>query len=1013
MSDACANYGFVNGSTCACPPGFGGSDCSLPACGGTIFQGSSRATVPTPPGNGFANLTTAGCTCEDNWDGVGCNVCRSANACQIAYNAVSGSSSSSDVASGFLPADTSSTGQNDTLTCNMDTVVYAASEMSCDVNNPTLQALYPLRSTLNILRVLNDTYTPIPNTTAFGSSGSIYAQLFYDGVEQFYCVADSCSQTLGSSSSSDSSSSSSSSSNSTGDGSSDWLCQNLKCHCFDGSEWCGAVPVSNLTATLDDLSGTLEIQCDPIDASSNTATCAFKQAVITSVFGSSGLTLNGCKFGECVRQYVIDDFAGGNSTDTTEHKELNGGVIAGLAVVGALVGLALLVLLLGWLNQRKAKRANWADYRDNKGGVGLQWQNIHYIVPNTTSFWSSLLPGFVRRKGRYDDYKIVLDNVSGVVHPGQMMAVLGPSGAYFTSLHFLPAISKLTVFYSPGAGKTTLIEILAGRSKIGRTTGTVSFPGHHGRPLIGFVPQQDILPPTLTVHEALLFAARLRLPECIPDSEKIARVDDIIEKLGLTRVRDVRIGDGEKRGISGGEMRRVSIGVELVAQPQILILDEPTSGLDSVSAAKVASVLADLAHDPDQRRVVIATIHQPSSRLYHTFDQVVVMSHGRPVYTGPGGFAPAEFLTAQGIPYPDGYNVADFLLDVASDPPASLVRSETGGTISPTPPTSNNSKEVAAVDDIEMNTMEKGDGAQAFAVQKKGGRLRRWLHRSDYKTTFLTQLEVLSTREWKILSRDYTLFLAHFCISCILGVFVGGLYYHTDVTIAGFQSRVGCLFFLGSLVAFSTLSALYHVVETRPLFLRERSSSYYSPTAWLVTRFIFDVIPLRIVPTIAVGTITYWMAGLAHDAAHFFKFLFIIVLYTLAMTLWNFYLGVLFSNGGIAILLSALSALYQMTYAGFFVHLGDIPPVLRWLQWLCPLKYALEALSVNEVGSGLMIQDTLEGVPVNVSASLIMDVLFGFSSGSYYRDVLVEFAFIAGLGLAVIFVVWFKVKERR
>ena len=131
------------------------------------------------------------------------------------------------------------------------------------------------------------------------------------------------------------------------------------------------------------------------------------------------------------------------------------------------------------------------------------------------------------------------------------------------------------------------------------------------RPLIGFVPQQDILPPTLSVHEALLFAARLRLPESIPDSEKLARVDDIVDKLGLTRVRDVRIGDGDKRGISGGEMRRVSIGVELVAQPQILILDEPTSGLDSVSAAKVATVLRDLAHDPEERRVVIATIHQP------------------------------------------------------------------------------------------------------------------------------------------------------------------------------------------------------------------------------------------------------------------------------------------------------------------------------------------------------------------------------------------------------------------
>lgn len=136
------------------------------------------------------------------------------------------------------------------------------------------------------------------------------------------------------------------------------------------------------------------------------------------------------------------------------------------------------------------------------------------------------------------------------------------------------------------------------------------------------------------------------------------------------------------------------------------------------------------------------------------------------------------------------------------------------------------------------------------------------------------------------------------------------------------------------------------------------------------------------------------MAGLAHDAAHFFKFLFILVLYTLAMTLYvripslsrrllsdlllwlqNFLLACLFTNGGIAILLSALSALYQMTFAGFFVHLSDIPPVLRWLQWLCPLKYTLEALSVNEVGSGLQIQDTLQGVPVDVSASLIMNLV--------------------------------------
>jgi ATP-binding cassette, subfamily G (WHITE), member 2 len=167
----------------------------------------------------------------------------------------------------------------------------------------------------------------------------------------------------------------------------------------------------------------------------------------------------------------------------------------------------------------------------------------------------------------------------------------------------------------------------------------------------------------------------------------------------------------------------------------------------------------------------------------------------------------------------------------------------------------------------------------------------------------------------------------------------GGLYFKTGITIAGFQSRVGCLFFLvrdtihhdvlvltyiqGALIAFSSLSALYNVVEVRPLFLRERSASYYtsvvmslcltddvhhefcfSPTAWLLSRIVFDMIPLRLIPTIVVSSMyvtfrcsfsclsvltwssTYWMAGLAHDAAHFFKFLFILVLYSIAMTLF-------------------------------------------------------------------------------------------------------------------------------
>lgn len=113
--------------------------------------------------------------------------------------------------------------------------------------------------------------------------------------------------------------------------------------------------------------------------------------------------------------------------------------------------------------------------------------------------------------------------------------------------------------------------------------------------------------------------------------------------------------------------------------------------------------------------------------------------------------------------------------------------------------------------------------------------------------------------------RDKTLLITHVAIAAVLGVFCGGLYYKTGITIAGFQSRVGCLFFLGALIAFSSLSSLYYVVDGRPLFLRERAGKYYSPTAWLLSRVLFDVIPLRILPTIIVSTMwvyAHWRINL-------------------------------------------------------------------------------------------------------------------------------------------------------
>ncbi|KAG1736895.1 uncharacterized protein EDB91DRAFT_1141561 [Suillus paluster] len=975
IGQTCSNYGETspsNASSCLCPPGFGGATCTQPGCGGTIFDGSSRSLAqPSASSAGFANLTASDCTCENGWGGVGCNVCATSSACQVAYAAVNGNASAISGLDGL-------SGLNDTMVCNTAPTVWAAGELSCQVNNPTLEAIYPLRSTLNILRTLNGSLSPLHNTSGTllspSTNSSIYAQLFYDGVEQFFCTASPCTQTL-----SDSTTSSGNTTLNT------WTCQNLSCDCIQNATFCGGVPVSNLTSTIGGLSGTLVIACD------NTNTCHFQQEVINNVFGSGGLAMEGCVFGECVTQAVIDTTNATSSTAVASGgTQLSGGVIAGLAVVGAIILFGLAVVAWGWYVQRVAKKLPFNG--GQSGGISVRWSDVSYIVQSPQKSLSSLISKPHIRGG-----KTVLDGVTGGIEPGELMAILGPSGA----------------------GKTTLVELIAGKTKSGKYTGSITFPpcapGH--RPRVAFVPQNDILPPMLTVREALTFAASLRLPESLPAASKAVLVSTVISKLGLDGVAETRIGatDGTGRGISGGEARRVSIGLELVGCPDVLVCDEPTSGLDSVSAWRVVNVLKELArgggvaighqgpHGHRKGVAVICSVHQPSSRLYHTFDSVLLLSNGRALYSGPGGLAPAQYFMrmregggagADVPPYEEGYNVADYLLDIASE--------------TPDIPSMSLSTDISDEPKASVSAEEKSDpGKDVEALSTQN------LEPGMYAATFLTQVQVLCGREWKVLRRDKTLFFTHVGVACVLGVFCGGLYYQTGLTIAGFQARVGCLFFMGSLIAFSSLSALYNIVEIRPLFLRERSNWYYSPTAWLLSRLIFDVIPLRIIPTITVCTITYWMAGLAHDAVHFFKFLLIIVLYTLVMTLFNFLLGTLFRNGGIAILLSALSALYQMTYAGFFVHLASIPPVLQWLKWLCPLNYALEAISVNEVGSGLMIQDTLQGVPVNVSAVIIMQLLFGFGLNNYYRDVLVLFAFIAGLGVAVIAVVWLKVRERR
>ncbi|KAI4351048.1 hypothetical protein L6164_005436 [Bauhinia variegata] len=240
----------------------------------------------------------------------------------------------------------------------------------------------------------------------------------------------------------------------------------------------------------------------------------------------------------------------------------------------------------------------------------------------------------------------LLHEISGQAMRGEVMAIMGPSGA----------------------GKSTLLDALAGRIAQGSLEGLVRIDGKpvttsYMKMVSSYVMQDDQLFPMLTVFETLMFSAEVRLPPSISREEKKKRVFELIDQLGLQSATHTYIGDEGRRGVSGGERRRVSIGVDIIHKPSLLFLDEPTSGLDSTSAYSVVEKVRDIAQGGS---VVLMTIHQPSYRIQLLLDRVTILARGRLIYMGRPG-ALSDHLSGFGRPVPDGENCFEYLLDIIKE----------------------------------------------------------------------------------------------------------------------------------------------------------------------------------------------------------------------------------------------------------------------------------------------------------------------------------------------------------
>ncbi len=155
--------------------------------------------------------------------------------------------------------------------------------------------------------------------------------------------------------------------------------------------------------------------------------------------------------------------------------------------------------------------------------------------------------------------------------------------------------------------------------------------------IAGYVMQDDLLNGYLTVEETLMYTARLRLPRTFTDKQRKERVHDVMADLGLSHVHNVIVGTPLKKGISGGERKRVCVGMQLLNRPQLLFLDEPTSGLDSVTALDLLGTFHTLAHgkSPEKAVTIVCSIHQPQSKIFNLFDSLILLKSGNTIYQGP------------------------------------------------------------------------------------------------------------------------------------------------------------------------------------------------------------------------------------------------------------------------------------------------------------------------------------------------------------------------------------------
>ncbi|XP_010509348.1 PREDICTED: ABC transporter G family member 2-like [Camelina sativa] len=557
----------------------------------------------------------------------------------------------------------------------------------------------------------------------------------------------------------------------------------------------------------------------------------------------------------------------------------------------------------------------------------LSFKDLTYSVKNQKRFNPLACYG-KSRNGSSVNTKILLNSISGEAHEGEMMAVLGASGS----------------------GKSTLIDALANRIAKDSLKGSITLNGEVlesrlQKVISAYVMQDDLLFPMLTVEETLMFSAEFRLPRSLSKKKKKARVQALIDQLGLRNAAKTVIGDEGHRGVSGGERRRVSIGIDIIHDPIILFLDEPTSGLDSTSAYMVIKVLQRIAQSGS---IVIMSIHQPSYRIMGLLDKLIFLSRGNTVYSGSPTHLP-QFFSEFEHPIPENENKTEFALDLirelenSAEGTKTLVEFHKQWRAKQAPSYNNNRNNNVTLKEAITASISRGKLVSG-ATNNTSNLTTSF---QTFANPFWIEMIVIGKRAILNSRRQPELLAMRLGAVMVTGIILATMFTNLDNSPKGVQERLGFFAFAMSTTFYTCAEAIPVFLQERYIFMRETAYNAYRRSSYVLSQSIISI-PALIFLSASFAATTFWAVGLAGGSSGFlFFYLTILASFWAGSSFVTFLSGVV-SNVMLGFTVVVAILAYFLLFSGFFISRDRIPLYWIWFHYLSLVKYPYEGVLQNE-----------------------------------------------------------------